>query len=724
MIIKKVSIANFRSYYGNNEFELKDGLTLIIGDNGDGKTTFFEALEWLFNTSTEDVKVSNISAKRKKELGEDESDRVLVSIVFCHEDGDKIVEKSFRFSKVNDTIKTDDFKFVGYECIGSERSLADGRQLLDKCFDYDMRRYCLFKGENELNVFDNDTALKALVAKFSDIREFDKYVDLVTVLDEKSDRAYKKELKSDEKTKKRTDELDGESMRLKKLIFEAKQDLVIQQKVSNDFDIRLEDLEKTEETRARYTQIKNRLARLSEKRAEAYNRSKIDYNHSLLDDLWILCAYSPILTEYQRKIGGFSRKRRKQNEAHIEERGRLKGTKQTIENIQTQAECAPDELDWDIPGKDALEEMIKDHRCKVCGHEAPEGSPELEFLKKKLENYIKHLHESYKKIDEQMTEAEKPLFPYNYLNELKAISTGMGGIKEREIVQLKTVIRETMKFKSTRKEEVASLDKQIEEVENDKKNLFIQANVSEAVMDNDIRDVRGYYEQKKYADEQIYKLKSLLDGYNQELANLEEQYSELKPKTGMGKVYERVHKVISLILKSFKTAREDNLRHFIDDLTEHANVYLSKLNAGDFHGEVKIDVREDDKARIYLISNGERIMDPNGALRTSMYMSILFAISDITTRKREEDYPLIFDAPTSSFGEIKEDLFYNIIDSINKQCIIVTKDLLERDPMTGKSRLNEQKLQNLKCSVYRIKKGEDFDSNDISTISITIERIK
>ncbi len=59
---------------------------------------------------------------------------------------------------------------------------------------------------------------------------------------------------------------------------------------------------------------------------------------------------------------------------------------------------------------------------------------------------------------------------------------------------------------------------------------------------------------------------------------------------------------------------------------------------------------------------------------------------------------------------------YNIIDSINKQCIIVTKDLLEREPVTGKSRLNEQKLQNLKCSVYRIRKVDDFDSNDISTM--------
>ncbi len=38
-------------------------------------------------------------------------------------------------------------------------------------------------------------------------------------------------------------------------------------------------------------------------------------------------------------------------------------------------------------------------------------------------------------------------------------------------------------------------------------------------------------------------------------------------------------------------------------------------------------------------------------------MSVLFAISNITTLKRDEDYPLIFDASTSSFGDFKEDIF-------------------------------------------------------------------
>lgn len=53
MIIKRIIIKNFRSYYGENVFGFSNGLTLILGDNGDGKTTFFEALQWLFNTTSE-----------------------------------------------------------------------------------------------------------------------------------------------------------------------------------------------------------------------------------------------------------------------------------------------------------------------------------------------------------------------------------------------------------------------------------------------------------------------------------------------------------------------------------------------------------------------------------------------------------------------------------------------------------------------------------------------
>ena len=101
-----------------------------------------------------------------------------------------------------------------------------------------------------------------------------------------------------------------------------------------------------------------------------------------------------------------------------------------------------------------------------------------------------------------------------------------------------------------------------------------------------------------------------------------------------------------------------------------------------------------------------------------MYMSVLFAISDLTTLKREEDYPLIFDAATSSFGDTKEDDFYNIIDNLEKQCIIVTKDFL------NKSALKMDEINKLTCSVYRIKKAEGYNDEDLSTIRSTVEKVK
>lgn len=101
-----------------------------------------------------------------------------------------------------------------------------------------------------------------------------------------------------------------------------------------------------------------------------------------------------------------------------------------------------------------------------------------------------------------------------------------------------------------------------------------------------------------------------------------------------------------------------------------------------------------------------------------MYMSVLFAISDFSNQKRDENYPLIFDAATSSFGDSKEEGFYNVIDKLRKQCIIVTKDFITK----GKVRLAE--VERLSCSVYRIKKAENFDSTNMATIRTTVEKIK
>ena len=172
-------------------------------------------------------------------------------------------------------------------------------------------------------------------------------------------------------------------------------------------------------------------------------------------------------------------------------------------------------------------------------------------------------------------------------------------------------------------------------------------------------------------------------------------------------------------------AKKENLRRFLASLSEKTNEYFKLLNENDFRGEIRIRQTANDSAEIRLFSsNGTYIKDPGGAQETTMYMSLLFAISDLTTLKKEEDYPLIFDAPTSSFEDFKENVFYNIIDKIDKQCIIVTKDLLEVDKKTGHKTLNTEKIESMTCSVYRIEKKAGYDQEDLSTIRTIITPIK
>lgn len=94
MIIKELTIKNFRSYYGESIFEFSDGLTLIIGDNGDGKSTFFEAIKWLLDTSKENASLDNVSEMRKSKMEVGDSDTLSVSMVFEH-NGEKSVENLF-----------------------------------------------------------------------------------------------------------------------------------------------------------------------------------------------------------------------------------------------------------------------------------------------------------------------------------------------------------------------------------------------------------------------------------------------------------------------------------------------------------------------------------------------------------------------------------------------------------------------------------------------------
>ena len=724
MKLNKIIIKNFRSYYGENCFELSDGLTLVIGDNGDGKTTFFEALEWLFDTSKDNKSESNISEMRKAEMGIGDSDEVSVTMTFDHR-GEQEICKKFIFEKdTNGSVRTRDFSFVGYEIVGAERYKRDGKILLESCFDTVIRRYCLFKGERELNVFDNNTALKTLVDTFSGIKQFDNLVELTTYFEQQSDNLVTKELKKDKKQEEVIKRLEYELSKVQSDISDVRHDISIKEKAVSDYETRLRVLEENQDACENLQDINARIEQKEIEQRRLMGYINLDYNAMLLDDMWILRAFPSILSEYQKKVSSLSREKRKLQKAEDERIAIEKGKQEAIKEIQKLANDATP-LPWNLPDKETMQEMIDDEICKVCGRPAEKGSDAYNFMVNKLNEYLDHIRKESEAAKQQEA-LVKPLFENTYINELHTRSIQLSGDTEQELMGLATAIADRLSFVQSRKQDLERVNKDLTEAEDAKMQLLIQTpDLTEEMLIKNFKDFKGLSDSSKRASLDLQELNHELEVLEAQKQELKERQNQIVPSNGIVRVYQKVHITLERIMKAFEAAKNRNVEEFIQTLEEQANIYLKKLNADDFRGVIKIKRTADGSARINLYSSNDTLIaNPGGAQKTTMYMSVLFAISKITTLKRDEDYPLIFDAPTSSFGEFKEDIFYNIIDNIDKQCVIFTKDLLRYDRDTEKRELDFDKINQLSCSVYRIQKAPGYDEEDLSTIRTITERIK
>lgn len=722
MIIKEIRIKNFRSYYGdNNIFEFSDGLTLILGDNGDGKTTFFDALQWLFNTTIDKGNVDHMSEMRKSKMEIGEKDVVSVAMLFEH-DGEKSVEKFFSVERVSeDFFRVGPLVYRGYETSGSERIQVSGKNLIDRCYDAFIQRFSMFKGESELNVFDNATALKDLVDKFSDIRKFDDLVEYTSSFEEKANSAYLKEMKSDRKVAGEAKALELQINRLAEEISTKKKDIRDKTTSLEVFSKRLGELEENQETSERYKDIQSRLKSKEEKRRKLKAQiSYIDYNHALLDRMWVLCAFPDVLLEFKQKCSALSREKRKQEKDYERQKAIEIGKLEAVKEMQGALVNGAPELPWYLPNQETMEEMLNDHICKVCGRPAEEGSEAYNFMLQKLEEYKRHIAQEAAKKSRKEAIEEKELFKFGNIESLHNLSISLSGSNESQVFGLVREISDRMGLVERLNEDLKKVEQQIQETIDEKSRLLIQAgNVSEAILEKDFNDIKGLFEQKGRAEVRLAELNGELAQLLTRMDGLQKQMDELNPDSLQVKVYRDVHRVLEEIAKAFAFAKKENLRRFLAEMQDKANGYLERLSASDFHGEIRLRQTADDSTEIRLYSsNGTEIKKPSGSQLTVMYISVLFAISDFTQEKRDEDYPLVFDAATSSFGDSKEENFYNVIDNLKKQCIIVTKDFIT------KGRVRFPEIEKLTCCVYRIKKADGFDSKNMATVRTTIEKIK
>ena len=728
MIIKSITIENFRSYYGSNHLELSDGLTLVIGSNGDGKTTLFEALEWLFRTRRyiEDLNKLGriggvyamdekfISKKKIVELETGKSACVKVSMTYINrEDSICTTEKSFRFTKnQDDSVSLYDFAHQFYVQQGVENTLVGEGEYAQRLFDRDfatsVRLYCMFKGEQELNIFNSPDAMKSLIETFSNIKDFDPYVEFIENAVSKANQAHSNALRADKTNKNKIEELE------RTLKYEDKKigdlEVAIRTKESEvlNFGNKLEELERNKESSELLVATNERIKNLKEQLDGLYREIKENYTFRLLDEMWILMGFEPIAEEFRVLVGTLDKEQRRM-ECEFQ---REQGAKKMAAKMQEDINQGFIPLALNIPDENTMREMLHDKVCKVCGTPAPEGSKAYNTMKKHLEDYLKSLKQTH---DEEEIET---LFKKEYIKELTSryniLHNNMGFIKK-----LPSFIESSISHNRKLHQKVDTVIANIEREEDIKKKILAQANgLTEEQLISAYNNINEWWKSKSDAQVDKEKLIRQLEEHKQKRDDAQEEFDKVS-KESTASTYGRTYTAIRKISEAFKAAKIKNKIEFISNLENVANQYLSVLNKGDFKGKVRIFGTGELTDLALIDVDGSTISNPNTALKTTMYMSVLFAVANLSTLKKEQDFPLIFDAPTSSFTAAKESDFFEVIGEVKKQTIIVTKSFL-LDGKNGESILDMKRIQKVKAKKYRIEKLRPFDDKNLATIQTTI----
>jgi DNA sulfur modification protein DndD len=715
MIIKEVLIENYLCYYGIKKFSLSNGLNIILGENGEGKTKFFEALDWLLNGDNDNLD-QLVSKKALAEKENDDSFRVRVEISVEQYEQTKILSKQFTVKKIEDNkCSVGNGVLSGIEeSSNGERTPVDGKELLEQIFPSQIRKYSMFKGEEELNIFDNDTALINLINLFSEAKHYDKYElrgESLKVASEKAvDLASKNNTKNQSEYNKIENDINyWQRQKSDKLTFFEEASGNIEKTTKN-----IQEVEKYINNAEALDTINTRINKIEGEISKAESLISENYTTSLFDESWILMSFENIHKEFASKVANLSIERRKIQSDYDKELGIKEGEKRA--KLALLKDLVP--LPIGTPSKAIMEEMIKDKFCKVCNRSAEDGSDALKFMTDRLKEYLDSQKEAIEK-----EEDPKKVFEYNYINRLINISTNQedGLSKLRKINQ---EIEDLFNFNQARKNDLVELRNKSEKELEERDRIIGNSAIGSEKLSVVLKDYNSWQKDIKNLNIEVNKLQSEIDKITEELNVLKAQKEKID-LTNANTFLINTRNILRNIDKIFKDTKNRKFDEFISLLSKKSNDIFSRINIDAFTGVIDFRLIKTEtriKVKIQLQEeNGSIFYSPNQSLLTSMHISVLLAIAELTNEVKEERYPLLFDAPTSSFGESKMTEFLNLIYETENQTIILIKDYIAKDE--NKNLFIKPEFEKVKRNkAFWVRLERPFDEKNLKTINT--ERIE
>lgn len=739
MIISKLVIGNFRSYYGEKIFEFKRGLNLILGSNGDGKTTFYDALEFVLGEQNIDSNVylrSCISAKMLANLAAGEKGEVKVSLEMQNNANQKrYVERSFDVVKGDDgAISISNVQHLGYVKLAIGRKSVPVSSLLqgEALFPAVIKKYSLFKGERALNIFEDKTTLQNLINLFSDIKEMDPYIAFSRFAEKTSEIAVSNAQKKNKQTGVKAANLMEERSKLEKKLKDAQARLETLQKNYLDTNQKIESIESDFDTIELVHSMQDALKQVEIDIETEKSKLRENYSVSLLDDLWILEGFQPILESFAEKMTVLSEQKQTlinlDKEAKIRRQAKIEAEQKTIEEFKAKLVQLP----WYIPDVKTMQSMLEKEVCLVCGSKAVKGSDAYNHIASRLQEALEHLAPKKEIIDNSEESKEDTILfigkSIDYIHQFSIQLYNYG----KNISEIKYEIENVKLGNEKIQNHISKKYEQADSIRTKIAQILAQSKSGNDIggMVGNWSNIKHWFSDKESISVEIDRLTTkIIPQIKESIRQNIEEYKKCAVSSA-AKEFLKINNFFRLFSNALENAEERGLEEFMGRLAESANKFLSILNVDDFTGIIRIyrDIR-DNAVRVKLIDkSGKIIENPNTSLYTTMHLSVLFAISELTKDNFDNDYPLILDAPTSSFDEGKDKTFYQVMNErLNKQCIVVTKSFLVKDEDTERFIIDEKGLRKLlsvrQIPVYRIEKMIGFDKQDLSSIETIVTPI-
>lgn len=685
MIIQSIALANFQCYFGEMmKFEFTEGLNVVIGDNGAGKSKLYDAFYWVlydqvFDSLNREFKKTNqvkgdlVSDKAKVRCEPGGTVKAEVEMVVYNPKREMgyTLTRSYTVSK-NDSgvlrqdsesnftiLQTDKFKIS--QPITNQAEISS---LIKKILPDDVKPYMWFQGEqvDSLIDFKNNRTLTHAINVLSDIREFDYYEEVSQKAFEAAEKEYRRELKKASSDTKKNEELESQKQKNQRDLIRLEEEkklsadnLTYANERKDHLLNKVEDAQKIKDLNNRDRHLKERLKDIDERLVKM--RARI--NKSLISRNWVLKGADFFVELYASKY-----------ELYIQNRSRLEAER-TAKDQAIQELYMDFRLPVDVPEPIFVKQMLENERCLVCNREAPHGSEPYQKILELLEQ---------SKVHKQKAKPES-IAKHNFSKEFKSLyqnGLSLQGSINHADHEIRTAIGEILDLEAKYKEFKSELD-------------GVQKEVMEAVNSSSISsietslDVVNEFQSQHTA---IVDFEKKLDRIQYEIETKEmesKRIDEELKKLSVGKISPILEEKVR-ILEDFrsiaKSTRERIFNRLILELEDEANKHYYSMTSENksVRGRIKLEKQANGNYMPKNLDSEGRILSSiNDSNIILIKLSVIMAIISAKKSSPAADlYPLITDAPTSKFGDNYAIGFCKAASQVYSQSIVISKDFYNK----------------------------------------------